>query len=111
VVLGIYLLMGGADPEGSGKGPEGSGEGPEGSGEDPEGSGEDQEAGESFFPLLSSVNVDFFKMTLPGQRLTVISKKDYFRFDKLKCHVELQDAKGELVAKGIFSGFLKKIVI
>ncbi len=63
-----------------------------------------------FFPLLSSVNVEFHKMALPGQRLTVTSKKGYFRFDKLKCHVEMHDAAGELVAKGIFAGFLKKIV-
>jgi 3-hydroxyacyl-[acyl-carrier-protein] dehydratase len=61
------------------------------------------------FPLLSSVNVEFHKMALPGQRLTVTSKKDYFRFDKLKCHVEMHDATGELIAKGIFSGFIKKI--
>lgn len=63
----------------------------------------------SLFPLLSSVNVDFNKMALPGQRLTVTSKKDYFRFDKLKCHVEMHDEAGELIAKGIFSGFIKKI--
>jgi len=48
-------------------------------------------------------------MALPGQRLTVTSKKDYFRFDKLKCHVEMHDAAGELIAKGVFSGFIKKI--
>lgn len=60
------------------------------------------------FPLLSSVNVEFHKMALPGQRLTVTSKKDYFRFDKLKCHVEMHDAAGELIAKGVFSGFIKK---
>jgi 3-hydroxyacyl-[acyl-carrier-protein] dehydratase len=64
---------------------------------------------DAVFPLLSSVNVEFHKMALPGQRLTVTSKKDYFRFDKLKCHVEMHDAAGELIAKGIFSGFLKKI--
>jgi 3-hydroxyacyl-[acyl-carrier-protein] dehydratase len=61
------------------------------------------------YPLLSSVNVEFHKMALPGQRLTVTSKKDYFRFDKLKCHVEMHDAAGELIAKGVFSGFIKKI--
>ena len=31
----------------------------------------------SIFPLLSSANVEFFKMALPGQKLTVTSKKDY----------------------------------
>ena len=61
------------------------------------------------FPLLSSVNVEFHKMALPGQRLTVTSKKDYFRFNKLKCHVEMHNEAGELIAKGIFSGFIKKI--
>ena len=61
------------------------------------------------FPLLSSANVEFFKMALPGQKLTVTSKKEYFRFDKLKCQVEMHDAVGERVAKGIFSGFLKKL--
>ena len=65
--------------------------------------------GGAVYPLLSSVNVDFHKMAMPGQRLTVTSKKDYFRFDKLKCHVEMHDAAGELIAKGVFSGFIKKI--
>jgi len=63
----------------------------------------------AIFPLLSSANVEFFKMALPGQRLTVTSKKEYFRFDKLKCRVEMHDAAGERVAKGVFSGFLKKL--
>jgi 3-hydroxyacyl-[acyl-carrier-protein] dehydratase len=48
-------------------------------------------------------------MALPGQRLTVTSKKEYFRFDKLKCRVEMHDAAGERVAKGVFSGFLKRV--
>lgn len=63
----------------------------------------------AIFPLLSSANVEFFKLALPGQKLTVTSKKEYFRFDKLKCQVEMHDAAGERVAKGIFSGFLKKL--
>ena len=61
-------------------------------------------------PLFTSIDVSFHKMALPGQRVTVISRKDYFRFDKLKCHVELQDEAGELIAKGIFAGMIKKIV-
>jgi 3-hydroxyacyl-[acyl-carrier-protein] dehydratase len=60
-------------------------------------------------PLFTSIEVSFHKMALPGQKVTVISRKDYFRFDKLKCHVELQDEAGELIAKGIFSGMIKKI--
>ena len=64
---------------------------------------------DSVFPLLSSANVEFYKMVLPGQKVTVTSKKQYFRFDKLKCQVEMHDAAGERVAKGIFSGFLKRV--
>ena len=63
----------------------------------------------SIFPLLSSANVEFYKMVLPGQKLTVTSKKEYFRFDKLKCQVEMHDASGQRVAKGVFSGFLKRV--
>jgi 3-hydroxyacyl-[acyl-carrier-protein] dehydratase len=87
VALGIYLITGGEAPA-----------------DDPAGAA----APGNIFPLLSSANVEFYKMALPGQRLTVTSKKEYFRFDKLKCQVEMQDAAGERIAKGIFSGFLKR---
>jgi 3-hydroxyacyl-[acyl-carrier-protein] dehydratase len=64
---------------------------------------------QDLFPLLTSTNVDFFKMVLPGQKVTVISKKQYFRFGKLKCYVEMLDSTGELVAKGMFSGIIKQV--
>jgi 3-hydroxyacyl-[acyl-carrier-protein] dehydratase len=60
------------------------------------------------FPLLTSADVSFLKMVSPGQKVTVISSKIYFRFDKLKCKVVMQDAEGEVIAKGIFSGMIKK---
>ena len=60
------------------------------------------------FPLLTSTDVSFFKMVLPGQKVTVISKKEYFRFDKLKCYVEMYDELNELVARGTFAGIIKK---
>jgi 3-hydroxyacyl-[acyl-carrier-protein] dehydratase len=60
------------------------------------------------FPLLTSADISFLKMVLPGQKVTVISNKVYFRFDKLKCKVVMQDAEGEEVAKGMFSGMIKK---
>jgi 3-hydroxyacyl-[acyl-carrier-protein] dehydratase len=63
----------------------------------------------SLFPLLTSTDVSFYKMVLPGQKVTVISKKKYFRFGKLKCHVEMLDSANELVASGTFSGIIKKI--
>ncbi|UEG52751.1 hydroxymyristoyl-ACP dehydratase [Mucilaginibacter daejeonensis] len=65
----------------------------------------------SMYPLLTSTDVSFFKMVLPGQKVTVISKKQYFRFGKLKCQVEMFDGQHELVARGTFSGIIKKIDI
>jgi 3-hydroxyacyl-[acyl-carrier-protein] dehydratase len=50
-------------------------------------------------------------MVLPGQKVTVISKKQYFRFGKLKCYVEMLDSEQEIVAKGMFSGIIKNIDI
>jgi 3-hydroxyacyl-[acyl-carrier-protein] dehydratase len=61
------------------------------------------------FPLLTSAEVAFLKMVLPGQKVTVISDKVYFRFDKLKCKVVMQDADGEPIAKGVFAGMIKQL--
>lgn len=62
------------------------------------------------FPLLTSTNVDFFRMVLPGEKVIVKSEKEYFRFGKLKCRVEMHNEAGDLVARGIFSGILKNAV-
>lgn len=67
--------------------------------------GNDQE----LFPLLTSTDVSFYKVVLPGQKVTVVSKKKYFRFGKLKCYVEMLDSDKELVASGTFSGIIKKL--
>jgi len=56
---------------------------------------------------LSSSQMEFFKPVLPGERVTVISKKIYFRFHKLKCEVRMHDSNGDVVCKGILSGMLK----
>jgi 3-hydroxyacyl-[acyl-carrier-protein] dehydratase len=79
VVLGIYLL---AEPAGG--------------------------AGKPVTPLLTSVDVSFLKMVLPGQKVTVISSKVYFRFGKLKCKVVMQDEAGEAIANGVFAGIILK---
>lgn len=62
---------------------------------------------EGSFPLLTATDVSFSKMVLPGEKVTVKSKKQYFRFGKLKCHVEMHNEADELVAKGMFSGIIK----
>ena len=66
---------------------------------------------EGSFPLLTATDVSFFKMVLPGEKVIVTSKKQYFRFGKLKCLVEMRNGASELVAKGIFSGIIKNAVI
>jgi 3-hydroxyacyl-[acyl-carrier-protein] dehydratase len=65
---------------------------------------------EGSFPLLTSTDVAFFKMVLPGEKVIVSSKKEYFRFGKLKCAIEMNNNAGELVAKGIFSGIIKNAI-
>ena len=62
-------------------------------------------------PLLTSTEVSFFKMVLPGQKVTVVSKKQYFRFNKLKCYIEMLDESNEQIARGMFAGIIKKISI
>jgi 3-hydroxyacyl-[acyl-carrier-protein] dehydratase len=71
---------------------------------------EDVVMDEGSFPLLTSTNVEFFKMVLPEEKVIVTSKKQYFRFGKLKCVVEMHNAVGDMVAKGIFSGIIKNAV-
>jgi 3-hydroxyacyl-[acyl-carrier-protein] dehydratase len=84
VVLGIYLVVKGDD---------------------------NFEMNESSFPLLTSTNVEFFKMVLPGAKVIVTSKKQYFRFGKLKCAVEMHNAANELIARGTFSGIIQNAVM
>ncbi len=62
------------------------------------------------FPLLTSTNVEFFKMVLPKEKVIVSSKKQYFRFGKLKCFVEMHNTDNELIAKGTFAGVIKNAV-
>ena len=74
-------------------------------------SGFNGNAGEAMFPLFTSTEISFHKMVLPAEKVTVISKKQYFRFGKLKCYVEMFDNSGHLIAKGMFSGIVKKVDI
>ncbi|MEO7211066.1 MAG: hydroxymyristoyl-ACP dehydratase [Chitinophagaceae bacterium] len=62
----------------------------------------------NYFPLLTSVDISFLKMVLPGEKVVIISKKIYFRFNKLKCFVEMQNQHGETIAKGNFSGIIQQ---
>ena len=58
---------------------------------------------------LTSNHIDFFLPVYPKERVKVVSKKIYFRFNKLKCNVELFNEKNELVCRGTISGMLKSM--
>lgn len=57
---------------------------------------------------FSSQAVDYYKAVYPGERVRVHAKKQYFRFGKLKCQVEMHNAQGELVCKGVLAGMVGK---
>ena len=57
---------------------------------------------------LTSHAVDFYVPVFPGETITVISEKQYFRFNKLKCAVKAFNSKGEMVARGEIAGMLTK---
>lgn len=59
-------------------------------------------------PAFTSANVDFLAKVSPEDKLTVESKKVYFRFGKLKCTVTCKKTDGTVVAKGELSGMVAK---
>jgi 3-hydroxyacyl-[acyl-carrier-protein] dehydratase len=56
---------------------------------------------------LSSSQIDFFIPVYPGEQVKVVSKKEYFRFNKLKCAVEMFNKEGDLVCRGSIAGMMK----
>ena len=56
---------------------------------------------------LTSNKIDFYLPVLPGEKVSVVSKKDVFRFNKLRCSVQMLNVQGQLVARGEISGMLK----
>ncbi|TDX01346.1 3-hydroxyacyl-ACP dehydratase FabZ family protein [Dinghuibacter silviterrae] len=83
VTLGIYLVVRGQGPSGA--------------------------DANLLYPLLTSTEVSFHKMVLPGDTVYVHSQKQYFRFGKLKCMVVMTDSEGRRIAEGIFSGVIKHV--
>lgn len=55
---------------------------------------------------LTSSQVDFYLPVLPNEKVTVVSEKVYFRFNKLKCKVKMMNARNELVCRGEISGMI-----
>lgn len=63
---------------------------------------------ESFSVAFTSSQVDFLKPVFPGRQVWVQSEKIYFRFGKLKCNVQMNDADGEILCRGSLSGMILK---
>lgn len=55
---------------------------------------------------MTSSSIDFIKPVYPGEQVTVMSEKVYFRFNKLSCKVTMANSAGDTVCKGIISGML-----
>ena len=55
---------------------------------------------------LTSSSIDFLKPVFPNEKVTVRSEKIYFRFNKLKCKVEMKNSIGEVVCKGEIAGMM-----
>lgn len=56
---------------------------------------------------LSGSEMEFFLPVFPGETVKVVSEKQYFRFNKLKCLVRLYRGDGALACKGVIAGMLK----
>ncbi|RZJ70338.1 MAG: beta-hydroxyacyl-ACP dehydratase [Flavobacterium sp.] len=55
---------------------------------------------------MTSTNIEFLKPVYPVEKVIVISEKKYFRFNKLKCEVRMENNAGEVVCKGEIAGML-----
>ena len=55
---------------------------------------------------LTSTEIEFLKPVFPGEKVTVISEKMYFRFNKLKCKVKMLNEKSELFCEGVIAGII-----
>ena len=55
---------------------------------------------------LTSNQIDFFLSVYPNEKVRVVSEKEYFRFNKLKCAVKMYNINDELVCRGTISGMI-----
>ena len=55
---------------------------------------------------LTSSEIEFLKPVYPNEKVTVVSEKLYFRFNKLKCRVSMTDSSGTEVCRGTIAGII-----
>lgn len=58
---------------------------------------------------FTSADVHFYKPVWPEEKVIVHSVKEYFRFNKLKCKVEMHNERAEMVCRGTLAGMIKKV--
>jgi len=58
---------------------------------------------------MSSTQIDFYKSVVPEEKIYVVSEKEYFRFNKLKCKVTMYKEDNTLVARGIIAGMITNL--
>ena len=57
---------------------------------------------------MTSSEVEYLKPVYPGESVTVLSEKQYYRFEKLKCRVQMFDSENNLVCRGVIAGMILK---
>lgn len=57
---------------------------------------------------LTSAKMDYKTLVRPFDEITVTAEKVFFRLNKLKCNVRVENQGGRLVARGILSGIVVK---
>jgi 3-hydroxyacyl-[acyl-carrier-protein] dehydratase len=55
---------------------------------------------------LTSSEIEYLKPVFPNQKVSVISEKIYFRFNKLKCKVVMFNESNEEVCRGTIAGMI-----
>lgn len=56
--------------------------------------------------VFTSADMQFLKPVYPKEKVTVTSRKIFFRFGKLKCDVVMKNETGQEVCKGILAGII-----
>ncbi|WP_019038101.1 3-hydroxyacyl-ACP dehydratase FabZ family protein [Psychroflexus tropicus] len=55
---------------------------------------------------MTSTDIEFLKPVLPGENVSVVANKLYFRFNKLKCAVKMFNQSQDLVIQGEIAGVI-----
>lgn len=58
--------------------------------------------------VMVSNETDYFLPVFPGEKVKVVSRKEYFRFGKLKCQVTLYNERDEMVCRGKIAGMISR---